>query len=160
MGRAAIDFARHVFIDRDGEDELAGFVARFHMVFEEGHLLEFAFLEDFVGDVVEGKREFRIFVDGVIVVELEVAHLLGFYHLAHELNSGVVLTRILGFVPRHDGRPEIGRVVFQFHIVDAGLLHFHGLRGIANHRHAHFPCLERQSIAPCFVGARHRSWSR
>ena len=154
MGRAAIDFARHVFIDRDGEDELAGFVARFHMVFEEGHLLEFAFLEDFVGDVVEGKREFRIFVDGVIVVELEVAHLLGFYHLAHELNGWVVFARVLGLVARHNGRSEFGRIVVELHVIDTSLLHLQGLRGIANHRHAHFSGLEGQGITACFIGAR------
>ena len=68
MGRLAIDFARHVLVYGDGQNEFARLVTGFDVLFKEGHFLELAFFKNLVGHVVERKGELGIFVNAVVVV--------------------------------------------------------------------------------------------
>ena len=90
MGRFAIDFARHVLVYGDGQNEFARLVTGFDVLFEEGHFLELTFFKNLVGHVVERKGELGIFVNAVVVVALKVTLLFSGNHLLHQFDGRVV----------------------------------------------------------------------
>ena len=153
LGVLAIDVARDDLVDRDGQDELARFVAHFDVFLQEGQVLEFPLLEDFVRDFVEGERDFAVFVDGVEVVHLEVAALLGIDDFAHQLYGGVVLARVfVFFLDGDDGLADEVLHRFQLHVVGAGRAGTDAFGLVADNREAQFFVAQGQGVFALGIG--------
>ncbi len=142
--RLAENFACHGFVHRDGQDQGAGFVACLHVLLQKRHFLEFAFLENLVRHFVEGKRQFVVFVDAVIVVPGQVAPFFGGDHLAHQFDGRVVLAGVFHLAACHDGFVEGILQRSELYVQGAGFLDAQMFRLVPDHGHAQFACLERQ----------------
>ena len=99
--RLTVNFAGNCLFHRQRKDKLATLGGEFHMVLQERHTLELAFLEDFRCDIGKGKVQLVVLLYLIVVVLLEVLIFLGGNHLLHQLDGRIVLPAIFGLFPHH-----------------------------------------------------------
>ena len=98
LGVATIDLLTHLLLYGQGEDEFARLGADLDVILQEGEVLEVVVLKDLLGELVEGEGHLLVLLVGEEVALIEVAHLLGLYHLAHHVHGGIVLAAVLALL--------------------------------------------------------------
>ena len=88
-------------LDGDRQDEPVVIGAELHLFEEPGLIPEKGFLHPLRRYLVDGQRQFLVFVILVEVAIGEVGTVLGSNHLTHQLDSGVVLTAVTAATGLH-----------------------------------------------------------
>ncbi|EJW91625.1 hypothetical protein EVA_20269 [gut metagenome] len=150
----AVDIAAHRLVDRNRQNQLAGFIAHFDMLFQEGKFLELTFFKDLVGHFIESKYQLAVFVDAAIIMLLKILLFLGCNDLSHEFDGWIVLSRILATLNLDHRFLKRNVAQFQFHLNFTRSADLDRLGFIADGGNTQFPRLIRQGKYSIHIGLR------
>ena len=91
----AIDNLSQRLVHRQRKDVLVDFRTILHLLAEERILLEeLGFTQGVGRDVIQGQRQFLIYIIVIMILLLQVVQFLAGHHLLHQLHRRIVLSRI------------------------------------------------------------------
>ena len=94
MWRTAVNLLLHRLVNAHGQYQLTRLLVFLHLIDEPRIFGIFRVLQHFRLDVVQGQRQFLIFLVLIVVPLAEVGFLLMVYHLFHQLHGRIVLTTV------------------------------------------------------------------